>query len=816
MLLLDNFRKGPAGLPSLLSYFGCIEEGVILNSDGSLMKSFYYYCPDLESEIDIQKHSLSVQINNIFTRLTTGWTLNVDMIRVPVRQYLLNDHYEHPALRFFEKQRIRNFLKSGRYFETIYALTFTYKPRIIQDNAFHKVFIENNGVLDTGSPNMQNILSEFNSKTDEVKYDLINAGLKVLEMNSSDLKRFLQFCITGNNLNVHAPDERCFLNTVLGAYDLKAGLSPSIDGKRIGAVSIIGYPQSSYSGILDALYNLPFSYRVSNRFIILDAIDAEKVLRKSLVHWHNKQFTLKQVINQVVMPGSETRYGNIEAQQKANDVHEAITEAQEGSVKFGFFTSTVIVLSEELKEHEDKLKNIKETLAKYQFPSRIESINTLEAYLGSLPGDVKANIRRPLINTLNLAHLMPLSSTWKGEQYNPNPKFQKHSSALFQAVTTGRTPFYFNIHVEDLGHNMTFGAPGSGKTTLQAFMGIEFLRYKDAQVFCFDNLMAQYAVCKAVGGKHYEILGENSSLAFCPLINIENEEERVWAAQWIETLVTLQGVNVTPTERTAISDALETLRSDKNKTLSNFYMNIQDKNIRNALEPFVSIKSGIMSKLMDSPKDNLAFGQYQVIDMGKILRMEKRFAIPLLLYIFHKIDQRLDGRPTLIQLAETWDLLNHELFVSKINEWLRQLRAKNASVSFETHSIGDILHSPLKDAILSACPTKIYLPNPSATTGGVKDLYKILGLNDIQVEIIASLTAKKHYYVTSPKGNRVIDLELSKAFLSLTGKNSKIETAVFKELEKEQGEKWVSEWFRLCGLEEDGKELLELMKVHGT
>ena len=180
MLLLDSFRKGPAGLPSLLSYFGCIEEGVILNSDGSLMKSFYYYCPDLESEIDIQKHSLSVQINNIFTRLTTGWTLNVDMIRVPVKQYLLNDYYEHPVLRFFEKQRIRNFLKINRYFETIYAMTFTYKPTIIQDNAFQKLFIENNGVLDTRTPNMQNILLEFNSKTDEVKYDLINAGLKVL------------------------------------------------------------------------------------------------------------------------------------------------------------------------------------------------------------------------------------------------------------------------------------------------------------------------------------------------------------------------------------------------------------------------------------------------------------------------------------------------------------------------------------------------------------------------------------------------------------------------------------------------------------
>jgi type IV secretion system protein VirB4 len=811
MLLLDNFRKGPAGLPSLLSYFGCIEDGVILNTDGSLMKSFYYYSPDLESELDIQRHGLSVQINGILNRLTTGWTLNVDMIRVPVKQYLLNDYYTHPMLRYFERQRIERYLKSGLYFETVYALTFTYKPTIIQDNAFKKLFIENNGNDSAINRNMQEVLSVFRGKTEEIRLDLSNAGLVIQGMNSSELKRFLQFCITGDNLSVPAPDERCFLNYVLGAYDLKTGLNPSIDQKLIGAVSIVGYPQNTFSGILDALYTLPFSYRVSNRFIVLDALEAEQVMRKTLVRWHNKQFTLKEIINQVIMPGSQTRYGNVESLQKADDVHMAITEAQEGSVKYGFYTSTVIVLSNEQREHDEKLKSIKKVLAKNQFPARIENINALEAYIGSLPGDLKANVRRPLINTMNLAHLIPLSSTWAGDRYNPNPKFPKHSSALFQAVTTGRTPFYFNFHIDDVGHHAIFGQTGSGKTVFQSFMGTQFLRYKDAQVFCFDNLLAQYTVCKAVGGKHYEIMAEGSSLSFCPLLNIEKEEERIWAAQWIESLVTLQGVNVTPTERTAINDALETLRSDKSKTLSNFYMNIQDKNIRSALEPFVSIKSGIMSGLMDSAKDNLEFGSYQVIDMGKILKIDKRFALPLLLYVFHRIDQRLDGRPTLIQLAETWELLNHDIFVNKINEWLRQLRAKNASVSFETHSIADILNSPLKDVILSACPTKIYLPNPYATTGGVKELYKMLGLNDVQIETIGNLTPKKHYYVTSPKGSRVIDLELSKAFLSLTGRNSTIETAVFRDLEKEYGTQWVSEWFRLCGLNEESKKLNDLM-----
>ncbi|MCA9399963.1 MAG: hypothetical protein KC618_09450, partial [Candidatus Omnitrophica bacterium] len=161
-------------------------------------------------------------------------------------------------------------------------------------------------------------------------------------------------------------------------------------------------------------------------------------------------------------------------------------------------------------------------------------------------------------------------------------------------------------------------------------------------------------------------------------------------------------------------------------------------------------------------------------------------------------------------LVETWELLNHEVFTKKINEWLRQLRAKNASVSFETHSIADIMNSPLKDAILSACPVKIYLPNPYATTGGVQSLYRTLGLNDVQINTIGSLTAKKHYYYTSPKGNRVIDLQLSEAFLSLTGKNTKTEIEVFKNLEKKYGDSWVVEWFKLCGFKDEAARLLEI------
>ena len=45
----------------------------------------------------------------------------------------------------------------------------------------------------------------------------------------------------------------------------------------------------------------------------------------------------------------------------------------------------------------------------------------MDAWLGSLPGHGVENVRRPLINTMNLADLLPVSSIWTGEQKAPCP-----------------------------------------------------------------------------------------------------------------------------------------------------------------------------------------------------------------------------------------------------------------------------------------------------------------------------------------------------------------------------------------------------------
>ena len=112
----------------------------------------------------------------------------------------------------------------------------------------------------------------------------------------------------------------------------------------------------------------------------------------------------------------------------------------------------------------------------------------------------------------------------------------------------------------------------------------------------------------------------------------------------------------------------------------------------------------------------------------------------MLAYLFHRIDGRLDGRPTLLIIDEGWLALDDERFAGAAREWLKTLRKKNASVIFATQSLSDIDGSAIAPAIIESCPTRLFLPNERAIEPQITAIYRRFGLNDRQIEILARAT----------------------------------------------------------------------------
>jgi type IV secretion system protein TrbE len=174
--------------------------------------------------------------------------------------------------------------------------------------------------------------------------------------------------------------------------------------------------------------------------------------------------------------------------------------------------------------------------------------------------------------------------------------------------------------------------------------------------------------------------------------------------------------------------------------------------IRDALQHFTV--AGPLGTLLDADTDSLGSGRFLSFETENLLQLDERAVIPVLLYLFRRIEQRLDGSPTLILLDEAWSYLQHALFRDKLRDWLKTMRRRNAAVVMATQQISDIANSEIADVVLENTATKILLPNAESKNPGSRKFYDRLGLNGREVEILQTAIPKKHYYVVSKLGRR--------------------------------------------------------------
>jgi type IV secretion system protein VirB4 len=430
-----------------------------------------------------------------------------------------------------------------------------------------------------------------------------------------------------------------------------------------------------------------------------------------------------------------------------------------------------------------------------------ETVNAIEAWLGSLPGHVYANVRQPPISTLNLAHMMPFSAVWAG------PERDEHFQAppLFFAQTEGSTPFRFSLHVGDVGHTLIVGPTGAGKSVLLALMALQFRRYAGAQVFAFDFGGSIRAAALAMGGDWHDLggaLGDDIAepAALQPLVRIDGASERAWAAEWIATLLAREAVSITPELKEHLWSALTSLASAPvtERTITGLSVLLQSNALKQALQPYTI--GGPWGRLLDAETERLGEADVQAFETEGLIGASAAPAV--LSYLFHRIEDRFDGRPTLLIIDEGWLALDDRGFAGQLREWLKTLRKKNASVIFATQSLADIDGSAIAPAIIESCPTRVFLPNERALEPQIATIYRRFGLNDRQIEILSRSTPKRDYYCQSRHGNRLFELGLSEVALAFTAASSKTDqTAIAETIAAHGREGFAAAWLRGKGLD---------------
>jgi type IV secretion system protein VirB4 len=610
---------------------------------------------------------------------------------------------------------------------------------------------------------------------------------------------YLHDCISDNPHPIKVPDVPMYLDGLLADTPLLGGLEPKLGKYFLKTISILGFPTVSIPAILDNLNHLPLQYRWVTRFLPIDKDEAEKILKTYKRQWFAKRKGVLTLLKETLAKSESAMVDNA-SMQKSVDSDEALQELADDHVAFGYYTATITVWDENQEGVYEKQREIERVINGLGFVTVTESINSVEAWLSSLPGHANANVRMPLMHTLNLAHLLPFSAVWAGPVRNNHLK----APPLLYARTSGNTPFRLSNHIGDVGHQMILGPTGAGKSVLLNVMASQFQRYDQSQVFIFDKGGSFYALTKGVNGQFYEVgdVGKGG-LVFQPLAFIDDKEERVWASDWIIGLLINENIEIVPETKEIIWNALTNLaETPKNqRTLTGLRSFIQDKKLRIALDTYTL--GGPYGEILDCDEEHFYGSDWQCFEMEKLMSTPRIIA-PVLAYIFHVLEKRFSGRPTLMILDEAWLFLDHPMFADKIKEWLKTLRKHNVSVIFATQSVADALNSSLVSALNESCPSRIFLPNDRAMEPNVAEGYEALGLNARQVQILSHATPKRQYYFQSYKGNCLFELGLGPvalAFCAVSGPEDKRKIAQVLDAAGGDHEKFLKKYLHMKGMD---------------
>jgi type IV secretion system protein VirB4 len=611
MMSLAEYRNRNSRLADFLPWAALVGAGVVLNKDGSFQRTARFRGPDLDSAVPAELVAVAGRFNNAFRRLGSGWAIFVEAERHASNRYP-DSRFPDVASALVDAERKADFEEVGAHYESSYFLTFTYLPPA-EDAARAEGWLYEGRA--TQGVNPKEALHGFIDRTGRI-FQLIEAFMPECRwLDDAETLTYLHNSISTNRQRVRVPETPMYLDALLADQPLIGGLEPRLGASHLRVLTITGFPTVTTPGLLDELNRLAFPYRWSTRAILLDKTDATKLLTKIRRQWFAKRKSIAAILKEV-MTNEVSALVDTDAANKAADADLALQELGQDFAGIAYVTATVTVWDTDSRAADEKLRLVEKVIQGRDFTAMAESINVVDAWLGSLPGHVYANVRQPPVSTLNLAHMIPLSAVWAGPERN------EHLGAppLLFGKTEGSTPFRLSLHVGDVGHTLVVGPTGGGKSVLLALMALQFRRYERSQVFAFDFGGSIRAAALALGGDWHDLGGDLSdgateSVSLQPLARIHDVPERAWVADWIVAILTREGMAITPEVKEHIWTALTSLASApaEERTITGLVVLLQSNDLKQALRPYCV--GGPFGRLLDAEREHLGSATVQAFEI---------------------------------------------------------------------------------------------------------------------------------------------------------------------------------------------------------
>src|SRR5690242_3962494 len=405
-LRLPKFRRTVRhGTPELMPYSHLAAPGVTMLKDGSLLRSFRMYGPDLKSADLDQLLAIKHHNNATLVRLSDGWMVQSDLLRFYTTDYVSSRPLPDPVTQLIENQREKHYRTPGTHLKTALYQSLTYRPPSETENKARRLFFTDS------APDDERNLQHFLETTDGFAHDL-SAYLRLDPLDSDEAVSFYESCIIGEQVQIRAPKMLNYLDTLIGRHRLVVNRRPTIGGRALRVVIPTGFPLESLAEIIDFLSRIPFPFRYSIRAILLGTQNAGKVIsgiRKKHIQKQKRKWDF--IVETTGMQSTPT-YRNEHAMNMADDATEAAAEAESNQVREVYLSFGVVITDPEARLADEKAEYVRAEFKHHQFDARVETFNTVEAWRGFIPGDGYSNRRKPAVNTINLSDFTFMQSLW--------------------------------------------------------------------------------------------------------------------------------------------------------------------------------------------------------------------------------------------------------------------------------------------------------------------------------------------------------------------------------------------------------------------
>ncbi|MBD2841143.1 VirB4 family type IV secretion/conjugal transfer ATPase [Erythrobacter rubeus] len=522
----------------------------------------------------------------------------------------------------------------------------------------------------------------------------------------------------------------------LDAMELRGSGEPDFSA----ILGLKDYPEATSPGLLDPLLRLPYEMIVTESYA------------------PNERTTARERIDLALR---RSRSVDEEAAAERADMMAARDALGNGAVGFGDHHLTALVRERTLTQLDDATAACAAALADTGAIAVREDTNLEPSFWAQFPGNEDYIVRRALISSANMASFGSFHGFALGQAGGNH-----WGDAVTLLETTSATPFFFNFHHGDLGNFSVIGPSGSGKTVVMNFLAAQAQKFKPRTIL-FDKDRGGELFIRGIGGR-YDRICPGEPTGFNPLALPDTPSNRAFLRDWLGVLLEADG----PEEFALINSAVDAAyQNDANLRRLRHFKELlagakrpEPGDLADRLGAWIGHASGEGGEhawLFDNERDALDLEQRVLgFDMTALLE-NPRLRTPVMMYLFHRIDERLDGKPTMILIDEGWKALDDEVFAARIRDWLKTLRKRNALVGFATQSARDALESRISTALVEQTATMVFMPNSRARP---EDYCDGFGLTDHELALIRSLPAHSRcFLVRQPDASVVVRLDLSGA-----------------------------------------------------